>query len=244
MATGNPALSGLLKNAALANLKFGKTKDQKKVIDFFMLDDNGCGCLGKSPMKLPAYEKMVFDRCNALNIKQRALARIGLDESMISEINPITLHSYVYTLDEILKNKILIKITDGVAVTSKYEVTWLFFSSEQIFAYSIEFDMISDEIFEDVQEFFYTDITCFETANHLVENIKPDTSGCLGKEKTSGTRINEGCMRYAIKNNYVVDSLHIVVPGKDYTVSMRNSGNQFQSVQAAKAMLREKKYSK
>jgi hypothetical protein len=95
--------------------------------------------------------------------------------------------------------------------------------------------MISDEIFEDVQEFFYTDITCFETSNHLVENIRVDLKGCL---KT------KGCLNATIKDNYMVDSFKITVPGKNYSVAMRNSGNQFSSIQAAKAMLREKKYSK
>lgn len=234
----NELLNYVANKAMFQTLKHGKTKDQKRVIDFFA-DFYGAstgGCLKNlSTMKLDEYEKMILDRCNSLNIKQRALQRIGLDESEISEINPISLHSYVYTASKISSNEVLLKIVNDVAVTSKYEVTWLFFSQQQIYAYSIEFDMISDEIVEDVQEFFYSDITCFETVNHLVENIRYDLKGCL---KT------KGCLNATVKNNYVVDSFVITVPGKEFSVSMRNSGNQFSSIQAAKAMLREKKYSK
>ena len=224
----------------LKNMKLGKTYDQQRVIDFFndpYGDGKKKGCLSnKDSLSLVEYEKMIVDRCASLNIKQRAIARIALDESEISEINPISLHSYVYPLFR-ENSKIFIKIANNTAVTSRYEVTWLFFSQTQIYAYNIEFDMTSDEIIEDVQEFFYTDITCFETRNHLIENIRLDTSGCL----KNGAK---GCFNAAIKDNYVIDSFRITVPGKDFSVSMRNSGNQFQSIQAAKAMLREKKYTK
>jgi hypothetical protein len=234
----NELLNYAANRAAFKAMKIGKTKKQKKVIDFFA-DAYGAstrGCLKKrSKMKIDEYEKMIVDRCNSLDIKQRALQRIGLDESEISEINPISLHSYVYTLSQIKSRDILLKIVKNTAVTSKYEVAWLFFSKDQIYAYTIEFDMISDEIVEDVHEFFYTDITCFETVNHLVEDIRFDLKGCLR---------TKGCLNATVKNNYVVDTFVITVPGKEYTVSMRNSGNQFQSVQAAKAMLREKKFAK
>lgn len=233
----NGLASAVLNKAAFKAMKIGKTKEQKKVIDFFA-DFYGVptGCLKKlTKMKIDEYERMVMERCNSLNIKQRAIDKINLDESQISEINPIALNSYVYATKKGLEEGILLKIANNTAVTSKYEVTWLFFSQEQIYAYSIIFDMISDEVFEDVQEFFYTDITCFETSSHLVENIRFDLKGCLR---------TKGCLNTTIKDNYMVDSFKITVPGKDYTVAMKNSGNQFSSIQAAKAMLREKKYSK
>ena len=234
----NELLNLAAAQATFKAMKIGKTKEQKRVIDFFA-DFYGVstgGCLKKiNKMKLEEYEKMVMNRCNSLNIKQRALARIALDESEISEINPISLHSYVYTPSELADRSVLLKIVNNTAVTSKYEVTWLFFSLTQIYAYSIEIDMISDEIVEDVQEFFYSDITCFETCNHLVENIRFDLRGCLR---------TKGCLNSTIKDNYMVDSFRITVPGKDFSVSMRNSGNQFSSIQAAKAMVREKKYAK
>lgn len=233
----NALLSFAAAKAEFKAMKIGKTKDQKKVIDFFA-DYYGAsagGCLKKiTKMKIDEYERMVIERCNSLNIKQRALKRIAIDESEIAEINPISLHSYVYTPSELASKDILLKIVDGNAVTSKYEVTWLFFSQTQIYAYSIEFDMISDEIFEDVHEFFYSDITCFQTCNHLIEDIRFDLKGCL---KT------KGCLNATVKQNYVIDTFRITVPGKEFAVSMRNSGKQFASVQAAKAMLREKKYS-
>ena len=235
----NELLKAVGSAASFKAMKFGKSAQQKRVIDFFAeFYGQGGGCLKKRVMKLEEYERMIVERCNSLNIKQRAIARIALDESEISEINPISLHSYIYpSFRQGNSNNILVKIANNTAVSSRYEVTWLFFSQTQIYAYSIEFDMTSDEIIEDVQEFFYTDITCFETCNHLVENIRVDTKGCLKKG-------SDGCFNAYIKDNYVVDSFRINVPGREFSVSMKNSGNQFQSIQAAKAMLREKKYTK
>lgn len=233
----NPLLKYAVVKAEFKAMKMGKTKEQKKVIDFFA-DAYGVsgGCLKKiNKMKIDEYEKMIIDRCNALNIKQRALQRIGLDEEEISEINPISLHSYVYTRSELRDKDVLLKIVNDTAVTSKYEVTWLFFSQTQIYAYSIDFDMISDNVVEDVQEFFYSDITCFQTINSLESEIRFDFKGCLR---------TKGCLNSTVKDNYMVDTFVITVPGKQFAVSMKNSGNQFQSIQAAKAMLREKKYIK
>jgi hypothetical protein len=53
--------------------------------------------------------------------------------------------------------------------------------------------------------------------------------GCTSKESIT-------------KNHYVVDTLEIIVPGTSYSFSLRNSDTIEQSIQAAKAMLREKKY--
>ena len=47
-----------------------------------------------------------------------------------------------------------------------------------------------------------------------------------------------------MKNNYIVDSLKIIVPGNSFSFSMRNNESLEQSIQAAKAMLRERKFAK
>ena len=218
------------KQAEYTALKFGKSKEQKQYIDFFAkLAGVKTGCLSKvkSKMTVQEYENKVMERCNSLNVKQRAIQRIGIDESEISEINPILLHAFDFD-----DKDALVGIKDGVAVSSLYEVTWLFFSQTEIYAYSLQFDMTSDEIFEQTREYFYQDIVSFETYNHLVENIRKKIGcGCFGKEKP-------------IKDNYVVDSFKLTVPGDSFSVSMRGSGNQFESIMAAKAMLREKKFMK
>lgn len=215
---------------ALSNLKKGKTKEQCEVIDFFAEDFGGagCGCLNKSRViTMDEYQKRVAAYCNNFNIKAKAMAKIGLDESEISEIPPICLSSYVFDGD------VYIKVENGVAVSSQYCVSWIFFSSTQMYTYKFIFDMVSDNLWEITNDFFYQDITCFTTESKVVEKIVSEMGkGCLKSKEN------------VFKQNYVVDTLKIIVPNSSYTVSMRDAGSQANSIQAAKAMLRERKFIK
>ncbi len=218
----------------IEGLKKGKTPEQKRVIDFFfdVGADGGCGCGGclsksSSNLTMEEYIKLVDDKCNQLDSKNKAIAKIGLDESEIQEIPPIVLASFVYDDDDDL----LIKVSNGMAVSSQYAVTWIFFSATQIYTYKYIFDTTSDNTWEITNDFFYTDITCFTTVRQLKEKIDVNiTKGCLKAGENT------------VKNNYVVDTFEIIVPGTSYRFSMRNSTTVEQSVQAAKAMLREKKF--
>lgn len=207
-------------------LKKGKTEAQKQAIDFLFYVGGG-GCLGsKSSMTMQAYNNMVQQKCQSLNLYQRALAKIGLDPSQIQEIPPIVLHSYVYDDD------CLIRVDENIAVSSQYSITWIFFSDVQMYTYQFIFDTTSDNTWEYTKDFFYTDVTCFSTAQELKEKINVSAaSGCLKTESVN-------------KSHYIVDRLELIVPGAKYNFSLRNSGDIGQSIQAAKAMIREKKYSR
>ncbi len=216
---------------ALAELKKGKSKEQRDVIDFFASEygGSGCGCLkrGLKSMSMDEYQRKIGERCNSLNIKNRAMEKIGLDESEINEIPPICLSSYVFDDDA------WVNVDGNVAVSSKYCVSWVFFSATQMYTYSYTFDMTSDNTNEITNDFFYQDISCFTTESRLVERIMTETGkGCFGKGESS------------YKQNYIVDTLKITVPGTSYIVSMKDAGAQAQSIQAAKAMLRERKFVK
>ncbi|MBR0277414.1 MAG: hypothetical protein IJQ50_03000, partial [Clostridia bacterium] len=225
----------------LIRLKKGKTNEQKDCIDFFTTtNQGGCGCLGgggclggsSSTMTMDEYISKVQEKCRMLNIRARAINRLGIDENeIVSLIDPICLYSFKFS--KIDKSYPWIKLENQNAVSSRYMVTWLFFSENQVYVYSYTFDMTSDDVWEYCCEYFYQDITCFETTHEIKEKI--DTSiaqGCLKSGET------------VTKNNYTVESFRIIVPGDYYTVSMRDAGTQMQSVQAAKALLREKKFSK
>lgn len=215
----------------IEGMKKGKTPEQKRVIDFFfdVGESKGCGCLSKSSSNLTIeeYIKLVQDKCNTLDLRNKAIAKIGLDESEIQEIPPITVSSFLYDDD------VLIKVDNQIAVSSQYVITWIFFSATQIYTYKYIFDTTSDNTWEFTKDFFYSDVTCLTTTRALKEKIDINiTKGCL----TSGENY--------VKNNYVVETFEIIVPGTSYSFSMRNSETFEQSLQAAKAMLREKKFSK
>lgn len=130
-------------------MKKGKSREHREVIDFFSADFGGvgCGCLSKSSgrtISMEEYQKRVTEMCNSLNLRQRAMMKIGLDESQITEIAPICLSSYVFDDDE----DNLVKIENGVAVSSQFCVSWIFFSTTQMYTYSYIFDMTGDNNWE------------------------------------------------------------------------------------------------
>jgi len=214
--------------AARATMKKGKTDEQKKVIDFMYRV--GGGCLGKgSKMTMEEYLNLVQQKCQSLNLQARALQKIGVDYSQVQEIQPVVLSSFAYDDD------CLIRVDDNMAVSNRYSITWIFFGREQMFTYKYTFETTSDNTWESTKDFFYTDITAFSTLTQVKEKIEikinKGCKGCLSPETVT-------------KRHYVVDSLEIVVPGTSYAFFVRNSNTIQQSIMAAKAMLREKKYSR
>ena len=178
-------------------------------------------------MTMNQYQQIVSNKLYSLNLKQRAMDKIGLDESEINEIPPIVLSGYDFD-----SNDVLVRVIDDVAVSSRFSVSWIFFSATQLYAYTYTFETISDNTWEQTQDFFYQDITSFTTLQKVVEKIDITSTGCIKK----GENI--------MKNNYIVDSLKIIVPGNSFSFSMRNNESLEQSIQAAKAMLRERKFAK
>ncbi len=214
--------------ALVAALKRGKSKEQQKVIDFFfhVEDSKGCGCGGKGKgMSMSEYMKLVQDKCNSFNSKARAIEKIGLDESQIQEIPPILLASFDYGDDA------YVRVDNRIPASNKYSISWIFFSAEQIFTWTYSFDMTSDNVTEITRDFFYKDITCLRTSHKIEEKITAGAaSGCLSSKETW------------IRDHFVVDVFEIIVPGTEFTIYMRDQQNVEQSIQAAKAMLREKKF--
>ena len=216
---------------ALKAMKFGKTKEQKKVIDFFATGGKR-GCL-KSVLDMEDYIELVNKKLNSIDFKTKAIEKIGIDESQISEIPPICLTNFRFDNDcHFVVSKIKHSNPEQwVAVSNKYSVTWLFFSATQMYVYTYFFDMMSNNTWEFVREFFYTDITCFRTIHKVVERIERKTGGCSGCFKPK-----------PIHADYDVDTLCITVPGEDYSVSMTDSPECVNSIYAARALIREKKY--
>jgi len=224
---------------AIERFKTGKTPEQKKVIDFFTSGLSGCLNGGKifSGMKMADYEQIISSRLNGLDLKGNAINKIGLDESEIEEIPPIVLSGYIW--NDFDRNDrddvVLVRAENAYAVSSRFSVSWIFFSQVQMYCYTYTFDTISDRIWERTMEFFYQDITCLIINKNLVQKIIDKGSmgcGCL----SSGNKVN------AESHSYYVDELEIVVPGRSYSFSMRSNEKLVESLHAAKVMVRERKY--
>ena len=193
----------------LKNYCRGKSAEQVKVIEYFCKQE---GCLSKN-MSDDEYSQMVIKKRDSLNLRQKALNKIGLDEDEVSEIPPAVFEGYVF------KNAFAKKRANGNWVSSAYQVAWLFFSSTQIYVYRYTFNMDEDKKTESTDEFFYKDVTSFSTSSET------ETAHGLGDSK------------FEVETN----KFKMVVPGDKIFVSIDGVSDSEAIIQAMKQKLREKK---
>lgn len=201
----------------------GRTPEQKKVIKYFY-GEGGCLSFLSPGLKDEDYDAMVMAKAKSIDFKQKALNKIGLDESQVNEIEPV--HFEGYWFDE---KKTLAKWgKDKVWRSSAYQVSWLFFSSSQIYVYQYTFNMDEDGKKESTEEYFYKDITNFSTSSDTVEKWVLDKVSCKGE--ATYARKNVDANRFAM-----------VVPGDKFYCSMDQNDYTERAIQGMKAKLREKK---
>lgn len=155
-----------------------------------------------------------------MDFKQKALNKIGLDESELQEIEPVSFEGYWF--DE---KKTFSKYgKDKKWRSSAYQISWLFFSSTQVYLYQYTFNLDEDGKIEKTEEYFYKDITNFQTISDTIEAPTWDPK----KDKFILVNIN--------KNRFAV-----TVPGDKFLCSMEQNEYTERAIQAMKAKLREKK---
>ena len=189
----------------------GKTAEQKEVIRYFLIG----GCLRK---KWTDAEYDAYVAKSILDLKQRGMDKIGLDEDQLKEIEPVHFEGYRFDSDAYSK-----KGEDNIWRSSKYEVSWLFFSDTQVYLYqkSISFD--KDSIKERTEEYFYKDITNFSTVSESKKVSIKDKDGNAQKFDIGTTEFK------------------IVVPGDSFLCAMGQNDYTERAIQGMKAKLREKK---
>jgi hypothetical protein len=194
----------------------GRTSEQKQALRYFMVEN---GCLKKT-VKDEEYDAIVSGYLSRLNTKEKAINKIGLDEDQIKEIEPVHFEGYYFD-----GKKTFFKMgKDGKYRSSAYQVSWLFFSSTQVYLYQTTFNLDEDGKKEITEEYFYKDITNFSTSSDTVETPYWDI-----KQKKS-----------LLKN---VDSnrFRLVVPGDSFYCQMAQNDYTERAIQGMKTKLREKK---
>ncbi len=190
-----------------------RSEEQKKVIRYFAVD----GCLTKT-MTDEEYEKIVRSFISKQDFKKIALEKIGLDESELQEIEPVHFDNWTY------ENAYGRRGKDGNWRSSAYQISWIFFSSTQVYLYQNTINFDSDDKKVLTEEYFYKDITNFSTTSDTVETSYWDVKA----------------KKYLIEN---VDSnrFSLTVPGGKFYCSLEQNEYSERSIQAMKAKLREKK---
>jgi hypothetical protein len=209
------AILWLKANMAVMQLCKGKTEDQKKVIKYRY---GGLLVFGK--MTDAEYDQHVQSVMQKMNIRQKALDKIGLDEDQLREIDPVCLEGY--------SSKDAFVGKDDILRSTTYEMAWLFFSDTQVYMYRCSIDMTSDNKKENTEEYFYKDITNFSTSAETIEAFRVK-NGCFGAKATEE------------KVNREFSDFGLIVPGDKFRCSTSNSKDIDRSVNAMKQKLREKK---
>lgn len=215
----NAVVDAAAKKAEMASRLKGRTPEQQAVIKYFY---GAGGCLAKG-LTDQEYESMVQQKVASLNLKNRALGKIGLDESQVNEIEPVHFESYKFDNKAYARRG-----ADGFWRSSAYQVTWIFFSDTQVYVYQYTLNMDEESKKESSEEYFYKDVTNFSTSSESIE-----------KESVASVSCN-GTVTY---DRYTVDydDFTIVVPGDKMRCSMHQSDYTQRAIQGMKAKLREKK---
>lgn len=188
----------------------GKNEEQRKVIEYFLKQE---GCLSKN-MTDDEYLALVRRKRDSLNLKQKALSKIGLDEDELQEIPPIMFEGFTF------KNAWSKRRANGNWVSSAYQVSWLFFSATEVYIYQYIINMDEDKKSESTEEYFYRDVTSFNTRTET-ENAKD----------IHGNKIEVESNKFAI-----------IVPGATLCVALDDTNGDFEAaIQSMKQKLREKK---
>lgn len=204
-----------------------RTKEQKKIFEYLTQEPGGCF---NSGMTDEEFIKIVDGKLAALKLKERALAKIGLDEDEVNEIPPVNF------VDFVLDDAYVRKLETGECVSNYLESTWIFFSATQVYIYEYTLWLDRDKKREDTLEYFYKDITAMSTSSRESRTksvITYKKSGCLGGKKLS------------LAKTEIIESTKfaITVPGDKLYVSMKATEENENCVQAMKQKLREKKNS-
>ncbi len=205
----------------------GRNPEQQKVIKYFYGIGGGCLSFISPGLKDEDYDAMVTAKAKSADYRQKALSKIGLDETQVNEIEPVHFEGYLF--DE-KKNILVIRGKDKLWRSSAYQISWIFFSSSQIYVYQYTFNMDEDGKKESTEEYFYKDITNFTTTSDTVEKWGLDDPKGCGKSEPTYSRKNVDSNRFTI-----------TVPGDKFYCSMDQNDYTERAIQGMKAKLREKK---
>lgn len=192
----------------------GKNAEQKKVIRYFLRE----GCLSRV-MKDEEYDEIVNRMATEQNFKQKAIDKFGLDEDQLQEIPPVHFEGYLFDREKayVKKGK------DDLYRSSRYQITWLFFSDTQVYFYQYTFNTDENTKSETADEYFYKDVTNFSHATTTDEFYRYDKNGKKHIENVENTKFQ------------------ITVPGDKMWAAMSQSEKNENVVKAMKNKLREKK---
>jgi len=194
-----------------------RSEEQVKVIRYFTVE----GCL-KTTITDQEYDELVKATISNQDFKKKALDKIGLDESELKEIDPVHFDGWTFGRSNNVSSSKRGK--DGKWRSSAYQISWLFFSSTQVYLYQNTIHFDKDDKKVATEEYFYKDITNFSTSTDTVETPYFDVK-----------------QQKELLENVDSTRFSLTVPGDKLFCSFEQNDYTERSIQAMKAKLREKK---
>jgi len=167
------------------------------------------------------YDEYIKSYVDGLNLKKTALSKFDLDESELNELPPVCLSDYYFDeKDPLIAVK---KGKDRKDRSSAYQVSWLFFSSEQvcIYQYTLNFNTNGEKKVS--QQYYWKDIVNFTTLDETKTIYVPQKGG-MPKVKTVNIKL-----------------FSLIVPGDKFNCSMPDDESFDKVLRGMKSKLNEKK---
>ncbi len=117
-----------------------------------------------------------------MNLKQVAMKKIGVVQEQLSGVTPFDIAGSLY--DEAWR-----KGVDGRFRTSKHQISWLFFSEDQIFLYTVTFSLLNKKKIVNTFELFYKDIVSISITTET-ESRSGEKTGDEGSEVIENQEFN------------------------------------------------------
>ena len=152
-------------------------------------------------------------------MKPRALNKLGVDESEVSEVPPIILSGYDFDFENVEVERVK-QGADGKWRSNIYKVIMIFFTSNEVHCYTIRFKTTKNLIIGEATDvYFYQDIVSASTSSER-EKVKVNEKEII---------INSEAFKLTTKG------------GTSLTVNLLDAQYAQESVNAMRALLREKK---
>lgn len=214
-------------NVQLEELMKGKNAQQVVAMKFFYGMPVKEGCFKKEYLSLEGYSDIVQEKRGSGDYKDRALNKLGIDEDQVKEIDPVCFEGYRYDYPKLEPFTTFI---GGKFVSSMYEITWIFFGSDQVYVYNHSFDTTDTTQSDKTLEYFYQDITAFATSSDSVPRKVwiTEGTGCSAKSESQTKNIDS-------------DLFQIKVPGDSFACALKSAEEYSAAISAMKQKLRDKK---
>lgn len=143
-------------------------------------------------MSSQQYESAVKDKISQMDVQQMSLNRLGISAETAKETMPLVFCDVVQS-----NTALYVYETESKTLhSSAQQVTYLYFMSDRLLAYQLQFDMCCDALSEHTSEMFYKDIcdVCYDVTSgvQMCNDVKIEHKSLVCTLSTANTKFAFG----------------------------------------------------